>query len=115
MRDSAECQDRGTSRQLRQVGDEECIAIADLGWQRLVCGRQTLDRIGDPRPDQLQAIVDARRHGSCGETKLEQCCVQQQPGVIARERTPAGVSPMPALRHATHCSAAVRRTQSPST
>ncbi len=86
VRDPAEGQHHRAFGQRVQFVCQEPVAGVDLRADRLVIGRQALDGIGDAAIRQLQIIVCGKRLCVRAEAELVQHLVQQDPGVIARER-----------------------------
>ena len=86
MGDASQRQDRAALRHRRQVRSEIAIAGADLGGQRLVSRRQTLDGVGDPAVDETQSVVACAGDWLRRESMRIQRLVEQDTGVIARER-----------------------------
>jgi len=61
MSNTAECKHNGIVGKLLQLGGQECIAVVDLGTDRLIVGRQTLDGIRNSALRQFQVVVGTER------------------------------------------------------
>ena len=61
MSNTAECKHNSIVGKLLQLGGQECIAVVDLGTDRLVVGRQSLYGIRNSALRQFQVVVGTER------------------------------------------------------
>src|SRR5688572_24883331 len=87
----AQRQDDGACPQSGELDSQVRIAVADLLGPRLVAGRHTLHRVGDPTVAKHEAVIRSARLGTARKSELVQRAVEQDSGVIAREGTAGGV------------------------
>lgn len=100
MRDAAECHDDAWGGRGFELALQEGSAAVDLGADRLVGGRDTADRIGDPAVDQAKAIIRLGTEMSFGEPVTDEGRVEQVAGIIAGERSPCSIGATQAWRQA---------------
>jgi hypothetical protein len=91
MGDAAERQHRRRRGRRLKLSGEERPAAVDLGAERPVLRRHATHRIGDPAVDQLETVAWIGAVAAAREAEAQQVVVEDQAGVVARERPPGAV------------------------
>ena len=94
MCDGAEREDGDCRWQSGYFILQKRVAGADFDWQWFVLRRQTFDGIGDAAILEAQCIACGKRMWRGRETKLVQCFIQQNAGMVAGKGPPGAVCAM---------------------
>jgi hypothetical protein len=92
--DDAKGEDHAKAGHSGDLSGKKLAASRDLAGFRLVLGRHATDRIGDPRPTKLQAIIGAGIVYAFGKTEFAQNVEKQITGVIAVNGRPVRFAPL---------------------
>src|SRR3990170_8952241 len=91
VRDDPERQHYRPARERLELALEINVARCNLGGQRLVVRRQTLDRVRDAAALESQPVVGGDGFGALGKAEAVKRLIQQNAGVVSGERPPGAV------------------------